>query len=341
MSYTEWKDGYAIETTFKDGTTINDNADPWFLIGAISEESVWPSPTFSVSFAPTGVNAREAAAGALWKGQAHLRGMLGITVQNGVICWLAMGKSTTTDDAPAATYNTHAIAPTTDGSLLPSVVFQHEEKGGATNEEYQFQGVKFDSLVLSHDMSQGAPNVLLAKAEIMAGYAMDPTFAMTADPALPPTANTQPFMSLTRSWDINGTPVSLDGLQSVDISIINAIEPLYAHSYDTGVYTGQWPYAFGEAARKMYRVDMILAKNTIERALWTELIAASNTKDASFKWARHATNDYIKVTVLDCQVAVHEIKTPPNNEDLVAVELIPTSMTVEVVDQLEGASYGE
>lgn len=336
--YTQFKDGYRKETTFKDGTTLDDAADVAYLLGAISQESEWPSPTYDVEFTNTGVNAKEVAATLLWKSQAHLRGMLGITMQNGIPCWLAMGKSTTAGVGPY----THTIVPYTDGTLLPSVVWQHEESGTATAEQYQFQGVKVDSLVLSHDMGANRPGVLMAKLEIMAGYAKDPAFALAVDPALPATANTGPYVQLTRTWDYGGAAISLDGLEKIDITIINGLEPLYAHSWNTGVYTGQWPYAIAEAPRKHYQIDFTMHKATIERTLWTELITASNTKEAYFKWTRSA-NDYIAVTATDCQVTVHEIKTPDvkDKTDRVAVRLIPRALSIVVVDSIAGAAYGE
>ena len=56
MSYYQYKDGYAIEGTFKDGTTINDAADTAYLFGQLANTCDWPSPTFSVHKTATGVN---------------------------------------------------------------------------------------------------------------------------------------------------------------------------------------------------------------------------------------------------------------------------------------------
>ncbi len=338
MSYNEWVDGYAVETTFKDNNTLIAAGNTAYSIGAISQESQWPSPEFTVQYSPTGVNAKEVAAGLAWKTQADLRGMLGITVQNGIPIWLAMGNSSTAGAGPY----THTITPYTDGTLLPSVVFQHEEKGTATAEEYQFQGVKIDSLMLSHDMSQGAPNVLLAKIELMAAFAEDPGFALTNKPALPATATTAPYSSLTRTWDYGAGNTALNGLRSVELTIVNGLQAKYAHSYDTGVYTGQWPYTFVEAPRKYYHIRMMLAKTTIERALWTELITLANTKELYFKWTK-STNDYIAVTCTNCKVKKHTIVTPAggDRQDLVEVEIEPEALSFSVVDSIAGGAYGD
>jgi len=335
MSYTEFKDGYAIEATFKDGTTIDGAGDTAYLFGAFSEQAEWPSDEYDMNYTATGVNAKEVGAGLLWKTQGRLRGMIPVVIQNGILCKLAMGYSTTAGADPY----THTITPTTDGSLLPSIVIQHEEKGTATDEEYQFQGVKIDSLLLSHDAA--GPNILMAKVEIMAAKTIDPGFALTNDPALPATANTDPYTALTRTWDYGGTPIAIDGLQKIEISIANGLNAEYAHSYDTGVYTGRDPYMFTEAARKEYRITLTMYKNTIERALWTELKTASNTKEALFKWTRSA-NDYIQVTATDCNVIIHPVTTPKVGEgDLVDIVLVPRALSIEVKDSIAGGLYGE
>lgn len=334
MSYTSFKDGYARETTFKDGTTIDDAADTAYLFGAVSQESVHPSPTTVMNYTSTGVNTKEVGVGLLWKGVFDLRGMYGLRMQNGILCEMVMGKSSTGAGPPY----THTITPTTDGALLKSFVINHEREGTATDEEYQFLGCKVDSLVLSQDLQDA--NFLMAKVEWMAAKAQD-GIALTTPPALPATANTASYIELTRTWDSAGTPVSLDGLKSIEIVIANGLYPVYAHTYDGGVYTGRWPYEFGEAQRKQYRINLVLHQNTIERKLWDELIATGNTKDAVFTWTRSA-NDYIKVTASDCQVIQHDLKTPPVGDTLLEqVVLEPRALSIEVKDSIAGAAYGE
>ena len=123
--------------------------------------------------------------------------------------------------------------------------------------------------------------------------------------------------------------------------VANGLSPRYAHSYDTGVYTGRYPFMFTEAQRKNYQITLTMYKNTIERALWDELLTASNTKEAYFKWTRSA-NDYIAVTATDCQVIAHPIKTPKVGEgDLIEVVLVPRALSFEVKDSIAGGAYGE
>lgn len=334
MSYTQFKDGYAIESTFKSNSPQLDGAgDQAYILGVIDETSEHPSPTWTINKTATGVNVKEVAAGCIWKSQEDMRGVYYLIIQNGIPIWLAMGASSTAGAGPY----THTITPTTDGSLLPSITVQHEEKGDATNEEYQFTGVKVDSITLSQEIKEGGP--LLAQLEIMAASAADPGFAMTNDPILPPTANSASYRSLTRTWDYGGTPLSIDGLTKIEIVIANGLYPVNAHSWDTGVYTGDEPYEFGEANTKEYQINLTLHKNTIERAIWDELITKSNTKEVLFKWTR-STNDYIQVIATDCQVKSHPIHTPkPGETDLVTVVLVPRALSFEVKDSINGSPY--
>lgn len=334
MSYTQFRDSYAQEAIFKT-SIITDPSDTPNILGAVSQNSIHPSPVALINYTATGYNLKEVSAGLLWKGNFVLRGMYGLRMQNGILCWAALGLSSTAGADPY----THTITPTTDGSKIPSFTINHEQKGSATDEEYQFLGCTIDSLTLVHDMKNA--DFLMAKVEWMAAKAQD-GIALTADPALPATSNSDVYENLERKWDSGGTPVSLDGLQHIEINIINGLNPIYAHTWDTGVYTGQWVQQFLEAKRKQYRITMLLHPNTIERALWDELIATGNTKDATFKWIRSA-NDYILVTASDCQVVEHQLITPEKPADtlLEQVVLEPRALSIEVKDSIAGGAYGE
>ncbi len=340
MSYSEFKDGYALEGSFKDGTTLDSADDTAYLLGQLASVNDWPDPVWEVIHTFTGVNAKEVGAGLLFKGRAKMEGMISLMVQNGIPIWLAMGKHTLGDADPIFT---HTLAPTTDGSQLPSIVLQHEEKGSGTDEEYQYQGVKVDSIVLSHDSSIAERDMLMAKIEIKGAFAKDPAFALDNDPALPATANVDPYLSYVRKWNTTNPAAgtSIQGLEKIEIIVANGLTPLYGHSYDTGTYTGQWPYMFIEAQRKAYRINLLMHPDVIERQLWDEARLKANTKDAVFKWTRSA-NDYIKVTALDCQV-IHSPKHTPEGDklNLEQVTLMPRALSFEVKDSIAGGAYGE
>ena len=333
MSYTEFRDGYKKETT--PGTSVvTDPAHDCNLFGAVSQESEHPSPVALTKFYPTGYNVKEVGAGGMWKTHYIVAGMYGFIMQNGIPCWMVMGKSTTAGADPY----THTIAPTTDGTPIPSFTINHEQKGSATNEEYQFLGCKVDSLAMVWDAAD-AP-FLIGLMEIRGMKAQD-GIALTNDPALPATANTSPYVELERKWDTGGTPVNIDGLQRVSIHIANGLEPKYAHTYDTGTYTGQWPYTILEKSRKEYRIEMLLHPNTIERRLWDSLISTTTAITSTFKWIRGA-NDYILVTAVG-PIVEHQLLTPEPGESLLErVVIEPYDLNIEVKDSIVGTTnYGE
>ena len=333
MSYTEFRDGYIKEAIFRT-STITAVGDTTYLFGAVSQESVHPSPVAMMRYTPTGYNVKEVGAGLMWKSHFLLRGMYGLTMQNGVLLWATMGKSSTAGVV-------HTITPTTDGSAIPSFTINHEQRGTATDEEYQFQGCKIDSLTLVYDMKE-AP-FLMAKVEWMAGKATD-GIALTNDPALPATANTDAYVNLERKWDTTGTSVNIDGLQRFEMNIINGLNPIFAHTWDTGTYTGMWVQQFLEASRKQYQVTLYLHPNTIERRMWDSLISTTTAITATFKFVRSAT-DYILITVVG-PIVEHQLITPKTTqqgpEELIEKVVIePYSVSIAVSDLLAASAYGE
>ena len=329
MSYTEFRDGYKKETT--PGTSIiTAVGDVTNLFGAISQESEHPSPVAMTRYTATGVNTKEVGAGLMWKSHYVIAGMYGLVIQNGVPLWAVMGKSSTAASV-------HTITPTSDGTPIPSFTINHEQRGSATNEEYQFMGCKFDSLAMVHDF-ENAP-FLMAKIEVRGLKAQD-GIALTTSPVLPATANTDAYVNLTRTWDVGGTPVSIAGLQRIEINIANGLKPIYGKTWDSGTYTGMWPYQLLEAQRKQYRIVLHLHPNTIERRMWDSLITTTTAITSTFKWAR-AADDYIEVTAIG-PVVEHQLITPAAGEALIErVVIEPYSMSIAVKDALAGSAYGE
>jgi len=257
--------------------------------------------------------------------------MLAVILQNGIPLWLALGDSSTAGAGPY----THTITPV---QTLPTLTWQHEESGSGTTEQYQFPGCKVDSLLLSHDLA-GA-NILMGKLEIMSHKPTDPAFASTNDPALPATANTDPYVTLTRTYDYGSGNLALDGLQKVEIAIANGLTPLYGSRWDTGTYIGEWPYKLLESQKKEYQVSLSFHPSTVERTVWDDMIAKTTTKDLYFKWTR-STNDYIAMTLADCAIQSHTITTDPQDLKVVEAVLKPRAVSVSVVDSIAGGAYGE
>jgi len=327
MSYTEFRDGYKKETTPGE-SIITVVGDTTYLFGAVSQQSDHTSPVAMTRYVPTGVNAKEVGAGEMWKSHMIVMGMYGITIQNGVPLWAVMGKSATVGTV-------HTITPTTDGTPVPSFTLNSEQKGSATDEEYQFTGCKFDSLALVHDF-ENTP-FLMGFAEIRGLKAQD-GIALTNSPTLPTTANTDAYVNLERIWDVGGTPVAIDGLKHVSINIANGLRPIYGHTYDGATYTGMWPYELIEKQRKEYKITMQLHPTTIERRMWDSLIGTGTAITSTFTWAR-ALDDYIEVTAVG-PVVEHQIITPEVGEELIEQVVIePYSMIIEVEDALAAGDY--
>jgi len=331
MSYTQFRDGYKKETVGAEGTSvITAVGDVTNLFGAISEESQHPSPVAITRYTATGVNTKEVGTGLMWKSHYIIAGMYGLVMQNGVPLWAVMGKSSTAGAV-------HTITPTTDGTPIPSFTINHEQKGSATNEEYQFMGCKFDSLALVYDMAD-AP-FLMAKIEVRGLKAQD-GIALTTSPVLPATANTNAYVNLTRTWDVGGTPVVINGLQRIEINIANGLKPIYGKTWSAGTYTGMWPYQLLEAQRKEYRITLYLHPNTIERRMWDSLISSTTAITSTFKWTRAAA-DYIQVTAIG-PVVEHQLITPKTGDALIEKVVIePYSMSIAVSDALAAGAYGE
>ena len=62
MSYTQFRDSYTKEATFR-SSAITDPGDTPNVWGAVSQESVHPSPVAMMQYTNTGYNTKEVGAG--------------------------------------------------------------------------------------------------------------------------------------------------------------------------------------------------------------------------------------------------------------------------------------
>jgi hypothetical protein len=334
MSYTAFKFGYKMESTY--GTPIITAAgDTTYSWGVVSPESTFSSST-SIHKRASGYTAKEVPAGFTWKGRFNTRIMLGLTMQNGVLLWAAMGNSSTAGADPY----THTITPFTDGSsLIPSFTMVAERSGTATDWSQRYEGMKIDSLSLVHDTQD--INELMARADFIAQQGTDPGFMLTNDPALPTTATTGSYPEPVVTWDSAGTPVAVDGITQVEATIHNGLIPRYGHGWDAGTYTGRYPRSLLEAPTKEYFVRLLFHPTTIEDDLWDETVATGNTKNMTIKWTK-STNDYILLTFRDCHCAVYDANVPEPADSLFdSVHIYPEALSVEVKDSLAGGAYND
>jgi len=329
MSYTSFKHGYAVESTYG-STAIADTNATAYLLGILSQQSKWPNPTWQALYRATGVGAYEVDSGALWKIAQARTGYFGLALQNAIPIWLVMGNSSTTGTGPY----THTIS----AGDLPSITLQHERFGSGDDWAIQYRGVMCANLAL-----ECGQEIFFLRADLdwVAQDAVDPGFTLTNDPNLPPTANTDPYLfsQLTRTWDYGGANLALDGLTHVRVNISPGLQPLLAHYWDSGVDKSHIPRGYFEAPRRQYTIEFTYHPENDD--VWDELISTSNTKDLLLKWTR-STDDYIQLVASDCLVVEHETLTPPVGEALLEkVVLEPRSLTFTVSDQIAGGHYGE
>ena len=242
-TYTQFKDGYAIESSSAGGTYGTSTivqATQTYLWGFISQKAVHPSPRTTIGYRAVGVGTAEVPATYHWKQFFDLQGMYAVGLQNGVPIWAALGGSATAGGGPY----THTI---TAATSLPSFTIQHERTGTATAWSTQFTGCKVAGLTLTCSSEQ---YYLIGRMDWIARKAEDPAFQLTNDPVLPPTATTAPykFTGMTRTF--NGA--SIDGLMSMELQIMPDLIPIRAHTWDSGTYTGQWLYNLIASSRRKY-----------------------------------------------------------------------------------------
>lgn len=333
-TYNEWILGYVIESTW--GTSAigasNVTAYKFGHIGDV-EECLMPDPIADLIYSPTAVNALEVIAGEVYKSTYVSDGFLPMGAQNGVPIGLVMGKSSTVDDSPGAGINTHTLVVQTAVAgilpLNPSFTIQYEKKGTATDWATQYRGTKIGKLTMEISRETGYLSYFV---DIISKQPADPGFVLDTAPALPVTSNTALFAfgNTTFTYDTVDISAYITGMQ---FEIFPDIRQIYENAEE-------YPAQFVEAFRKKYELRLSLTPYADD--MWDELIAAANTKDMTIKLTRHSTDDYISLALSDLMFKKVPQKVPPRNTaEVVEVIADPRSVTVTVVDKLEGSDYGE
>lgn len=331
--YNEYMTCYAIEST-PGSAAITSNASLGYLPGAISPIAKHPSPITTTHSVHPAVNARETSS--MIKGPYELPGRYTIRAQNAIPIWLALGGHSQT--GPVSSVYTHTITPTTDGTAIPSFTIHHERTdAGAVASDWtaQFLGCKVNDLMLYHDMKE-AP-FLMYRMDVLARKAQKAAYTLTNRPALPATANSDSYRSLTRTWDYGSSDLDLDGLVSMELKIPNVIFSEYIHHWTGTDYDGHWPNALIETQLLNYELRLVYSPSGSD--VWDELLATSNSKEMYFKWTRD-TDDYIAMTLTNCRVIEHDLIVPEVGTTLLETVLIhPESVSVSVKDKINGAPY--
>lgn len=338
--YKYWKDGYARETTsYAEQTAgvsdvIPNAAATTYLWGVTCEEAKHPSPKTVMIYNATDVNKQEVTIGNAQKGAAELMGNYAVGMQNGIPIWYVMGGSTTAGGGPP---HTHVVAPpaAVAGVLpqLPSFAVQHERTGTATAWRTQYIGCKLLQLILT--CGQDKP-FLMGRMDWIAKKAAVVGFALTDNPILPATATEAPyhFNNMTKTFDGN----DIAGLTHMEFKISPELTPLRGRTWDGATYTGRQLKQLIEGPRKIY--TLTIRYSPTNSTLWEEAIATGNTKDIIFKWTKSA-DDYIEMTLTDCQLLHHEMVVPVEGELMEEVTIEPFGVSFDIRDSIAVAHYGE
>lgn len=271
----------------------------------------------------------------LWLGFAEKKGWFAFRAQNGIPAWLGLGASSTSDNDPAGGYYTHTLTPALE---LPSWTALYERTGpSATDWVTQFSGCKVDALTLAWHATE--LNKLMYRLDVFCKDQERVPYTLVNAPALPATINTDTYRKVLRTYD----SVDIKGLQNLEIIVNNGLVSELVHgwdvgddSYDGGVESVQE----NDAVR--YTVKMDFHPSVIEFDMWDDH-ADGTGKTAVFTFIRDATYDYIKVTCLGCKIPDYPLTVPDpiTRTFMDRVIMQPTQMSIEVVDQIPGGTYGE
>lgn len=341
--YTKWRDGYKRETIW--GTSsITAAADITYLLGLMPTDApaVHPASVPTIEYGPTAVNMQEVSSDMQFVTEYVSSGLYTFGVQNGVFLEFAMGKSATT--GPVSTIYTHAITPPTavSGVLPPlkSFTIHHEKTGSGTSWATQFLGCTVNAMNLKCTLDT---LFLIVGLDIFAKKNTDPNLGgtnamLTTDPALPATANADPF-------HINNMTVTYDSVDiteyiaGVELKVNNSLKEVRTPNWDTGTYVGYYPLMFLHNWRKKY--ELILTMTPYADDIFDAVIDPTSSKDIVIKWTRHSTDDYIQAT-MSTKPSGHPMQTPkPGEGELIEVTFAPYTLAFEVKDKLAGSFYGE
>jgi hypothetical protein len=314
--YTDWTDGYLLESAYGTSLIANTNTQTYSL-GVFSEDAIHPTPECDIIYEGAGTTKQVADAGA-WKGPERLRGAYVIVLQNGILCYLALGSSSTAASV-------HTITPTT--TSLPSVTVQHDLTGTATDWGTQYKGVQVARLELNCAYDT---QYLWANVDWVAQSAAKQAFISTNTPTLPATANSAPykFSQLTATFAGNSFRTNL---KSVSFSMT----PNFIHWTD-GTRTPPQPI---EGDRFSYQLKF--EHTPADTTFFDELVATGNTSDVVLKWTRSA-NDYIEITMTNCHINHAPQKSPKKGRSLIEeVWGEPEQVSIAIKDSVGVSHYGE
>ena len=177
---------------------------------------------------------------------------------------------------------------------------------------------------------------LVARVDWIARKEAKQTFMLANTPALPTTANKTIYHWSNMTITLDGSPI--EGLAYLEFQISPDFTPITEENWDGATWDGQYITDLIEAPLKKY--ELILDIHTESSVIWAEVVAMSNTKTIVIKWTR-AVNDYIEITLTNCQFIGNPKKTPYKADLQERTTIVPLGVSIKIRDGLAGSVYGE
>lgn len=334
MPYTEWSDGYLREDDYGVSLIINTNVNT-FLFGFFTQTADHPSPFANLQLGAPGVNEQEVTIDQAWKTSMELIGMYPIGMQNGVLLQAVMGGSATTDEGGGVFEHiiTPPVAVAGVLSQLPSFTIHSERTGTSDDWSTQYKGVKVAALLLTCGFTQ---KYLVARVDWIARKEVKQTFMLANKPALPTTANKKIYHWSDMTITLDGNPI--EGLAYLEFLISPDFTPINEENWEGVTWDAQYITDLIESPLKKYQ--LILDIHTESSVIWAEVIAMSNTKTIVITFKR-TDNDYIEITLTNCQFLGNPKKTPYKEELTERTTIVPLGVSIKIRDGLAGSDYGE
>jgi len=274
----------------------------------------------------------------------EVAGTFPFIVRNGIELYYAFGDCTTT--GPVSGVYTHPITGLNAGNL-PSRVFHVENTGGETDFYYDVVGCKTQALNLGF-VTGTQPTPLTARLSYLGCKIIDsvantnPAVTQTSvPPALPVQTNKFPFTVPATSY-ITWDDTDVAEFISWNYIMSNALIPRWTNPVGLDEYLKnerRWAQYIHEMGKRRHIMTMVVYQKN--QSIWNSMMDQLK-KTFVMKFSRDSTNDddYIKITANNTHPQAYEIKKPTAGDIAIyAITLYPTTVTVEVKDDLSIAYY--
>lgn len=290
-------------------------------------------------------------ASVLVQDKAEVMGNFPFTVRNGIELYYAFGKCSTTGES--APY-THAITGLNAGQM-PSRDFHVENRGGTDDLIYDVVGVKTAGLNLQAGIGtrarllEGRLSYVGCKIVCDDADTNPAVQQSTTPPALPVQTNKFPFRLGPSANMVTWDDSDIAELLHWGYTESNTLQPRWTSANTSGPASDgldeygknerRWAQFVHELGERFHVVNLLVVQKS--KRFWDALMDAV-AKTLVTKFSRDTTNDddYIKLTCSNSYVQAHPVPHPTaGDEATFAVNIVPTTTTVEVKDDLAKSYY--